>query len=389
MSQVGCELPTLTISFSIGSTNTYSVVKQMRFNVDEDETSMYLVETASFPSTRYQGSKRKLIDWLWSRLETVEFDSILDAFGGTGVVSHRAKRHGKRTIYNDLLTYNYHIGQSIIENDSRRLQDEEVEFIDTTADDVTYPSVVQEEFEDIYFTDSENEWLDVAQYNIQELDNTYAQSLALAAIGQSCLAKRPYNLFHRANLHMRLEDVERSFGNKQTWDTPFIEHFEQKVDEFNDAVFDNERQNKAYCRNVLEWDNPPETDLVYLDPPYYDSENGGTDYQFYYHFLEGYVNYDDWQDRIDRSVQTKRLKQDDDVPWLDKQKVYDAFERMFELFSDRAIALSYNSSGLPTPEELVEMLSQHKKEVNVYSQSHQYALSSDNSEELLFIAKDD
>ena len=37
------------------------------------------------PTTRYQGSKRKILPWLYDCLEKYEFHSVLDAFGGSGV----------------------------------------------------------------------------------------------------------------------------------------------------------------------------------------------------------------------------------------------------------------------------------------------------------------
>ena len=37
-----------------------------------------------FPSTRYQGSKRKLLEWIWANVANLEFDSVLDLFGGSG-----------------------------------------------------------------------------------------------------------------------------------------------------------------------------------------------------------------------------------------------------------------------------------------------------------------
>ena len=38
------------------------------------------------PSTRYYGSKRKLVDNIWLALDEhhLEYESVLDLFGGTG-----------------------------------------------------------------------------------------------------------------------------------------------------------------------------------------------------------------------------------------------------------------------------------------------------------------
>ena len=47
--------------------------------------------TAQFPSTRYQGSKVKLVDWIWEQIADLNFTTCLDAFGGTGSVAYRLK----------------------------------------------------------------------------------------------------------------------------------------------------------------------------------------------------------------------------------------------------------------------------------------------------------
>lgn len=363
---------------------------QMRFNTGEGNEDFYVTSSAEFPSTRYQGSKRKIVDWIWEHLSKLDFDSLLDAFAGTGAISHKAKQMNKRVVYNDYLKFNHQIGLSIIENSSEQLTDEETNFLLQAHDNLNYPDFIQNEFEGLYFTDEENAWLDRMQVNIGQLDNKYKRAIAYSALGQSCLAKRPYNLFHRANLYMRTEDVERSFGNKTTWEKPFETHFKKNVEEFNDAVFDNGEKNEAYNRDILEW-KPPETDLVYLDPPYYDrtKQNGATDYQFYYHFLEGFMQYDDWPNMIDDSVKTKRLEHDPS-PWTDPDRIYDAFNQIFDVFSDRIIVLSYNSAGLPTPEELKDMLEERKENVVAEAKEHQYALSTheDSADELLFLAYD-
>jgi hypothetical protein len=40
------------------------------------------------PSTRYQGSKAKLMPWIWESLKHLDFRTALDAFGGSGVFSY-------------------------------------------------------------------------------------------------------------------------------------------------------------------------------------------------------------------------------------------------------------------------------------------------------------
>ena len=53
-----------------------------------------------FPGTRYMGSKNKIIYDIWQRLEKIEFESVLDAFGGSNVVGYFLKCQGKKVITN-------------------------------------------------------------------------------------------------------------------------------------------------------------------------------------------------------------------------------------------------------------------------------------------------
>src|SRR6478752_747861 len=68
------------------------------------------------PSTRYQGSKFKLLDWIWQNIREIPFRSALDAFGGTGVVSYLLKDRQKQVTYNDNLKFNHLIGTALVEN---------------------------------------------------------------------------------------------------------------------------------------------------------------------------------------------------------------------------------------------------------------------------------
>lgn len=46
--------------------------------------------TITLPITRYYGSKRNFVKAIWSAIAErgIEFDSILDLFGGSGIVSY-------------------------------------------------------------------------------------------------------------------------------------------------------------------------------------------------------------------------------------------------------------------------------------------------------------
>jgi adenine-specific DNA-methyltransferase len=337
------------------------------------------------PSTRYVGSKQKLLGWIWQNLSDLEFDSFLDLFGGTGVVGYMIKQKGKQVIYNDYLKFNYHIGKALIENSKEKLTETDVEYI-LTKHQMNYPDFIERTFKDIYFTDEENKWLDMVITNISELKNEYKQSLALYCLFQSCIIKRPYNLFHRKNLYVRFATVKRGFGNKTTWDRPFETHFRNFVIEANRLVFDNMRDNKALNLDATDFANDTSADLVYIDTPYFSAHsNKSVDYRDFYHFLEGICIYDRWNESIDIRSKHLRLKKIKTV-WEDKTKIHSAFESLFERFQDKILVVSYRSGGIPTEEELTTLLKKYKKNVKVVRKDYKYALSNNDGKELLFIA---
>jgi hypothetical protein len=60
------------------------------------------------------------------------------------------------------------------------------------------------------------------------------------------------DVFAAPALYLRTAVVERSFGNKTTWDTPFEVHFHAFVREANRAVFNNQRNNRALNLDAFE-----------------------------------------------------------------------------------------------------------------------------------------
>lgn len=337
-----------------------------------------------FPSTRYQGSKRKLIDWIWDNVYQLDFTTVLDVFGGTGAVSHLFKNAGKQVTYNDALTFNCEIGRALIENDRHTLSERDVDAVLNVRDDLTYPRFIEETFSGIYFTDEENRWLDRVNYNIKHaMRNPYKQALARFALFQACIIKRPYNLFHRANLYMRTANVKRSFGNKATWDTPFETHFRGFVAEANAAVFANGHSNAVIQCDAL--DTPTHFDLVYIDPPYLNKKGTGVDYRAFYHFLEGLMAYDTWGEHIDYNSKHRRLKPKKS-PWNSAAAIVGEFERLIQHHQQSILVISYRDDGIPSKEQLMSLLHQYKDRVHEATQPMQYALAHKKSREMLLIA---
>ena len=102
-------------------------------------------ESYEFPSTRYQGSKLKLVDWIQAETKDLTFDTVLDAFGGTGSVSYLYKKMGKEVTYNDLLKFNYQFGKALIENKEVKLTDDDIRFVLNKNEGIEYKSIIEDD----------------------------------------------------------------------------------------------------------------------------------------------------------------------------------------------------------------------------------------------------
>lgn len=341
-----------------------------------------------YPSTRYTGSKRRLLTWIWRNVKDLEFESVLDVFGGTASVSLLFKRYGKKVYYNDILRFNQIIATAIIENNNVKVTVKDIKSI-LDFSGCHYPNFIQTNFENIFFRNSENIWLDEVISNIYRIRNKYKKAILMSSLFQACLAKRPFNLFHRANLKLRTRRVKRSFGNKTTWERPFPELFGRYICEFNKAVFDNNKKNKVIGGYDALY-APNGVDLVYLDPPYFNNNSSkGTNYLAFYHFLEGLSDYKNWKAKIKNSKgKAKVIPESNAIQrFIKRDQFLKAFEKLLQRFQDNIIVLSYQTNGVPSKNEIKSLLVNLDKKVQVFQTPYRYVLSSKPRKQLLFVAK--
>lgn len=336
-----------------------------------------------FPKTRYQGSKLKMLPFLRDIFLNLEFDIALDAFSGTSSVSYLLKSINKKVYSNDILGFNYVIAKALIENNQEIISDEILKNV-LTRQNFEYKSVIEDNFKDIYYLDDENIWLDMVAQNIHSLTDGCQKYMLFWALFQVCLSKRPYNLFHRKNLHIRTSDVKRSFGNKATWDKKFDLSFDKFAKEINRAIFNNDRENLAFNKNVF--DLNVKTDLVYIDTPYIPQKGSLTNYRDFYHFLEGMLNYDNWEKMIDYNSKNRKLITQYSI-WEDKSNIAQGFYELFYKFKDAILVISYREDGVPSIEDIVRMLESINKKVETYYIDYKYALAKQKTREVVLVAK--
>ncbi len=327
-----------------------------------------------FPATRYLGSKRKLLPALAVVFSELEFERALDPFSGTGAVAYLLKCLGKRVTACDALEANAVAARALVVNPGARLGPG----IDALLRDLPEPGAaegfVERTFDGVFFEVDENRFIDQILPRASALPG-FRRDLALWALFQACLAKRPYNLFHRANLAMRRRDVARSFGNKVTWDTPFPELMRRFAAEADAAVFDSGAPHVALVGDALEID-PGGAELVYLDPPYVSSRGAGVDYLDYYHFLEGLCRPEAWGARVLRKYRHLPLAGRGESPWCDPARISGAFETAIARFGAAQLVVSYRSDGIPAIDDIARWMRKAGKRVEITDVGkYTYALS--------------
>ena len=64
------------------------------------------------PPTRFYGSKRKLLPWIYSNVAHLKFETALDLFGGSASVSLLFKIMQKSVVYHDGFRFNEDVGRT-------------------------------------------------------------------------------------------------------------------------------------------------------------------------------------------------------------------------------------------------------------------------------------
>lgn len=339
------------------------------------------------PVTRYYGSKRKLVESIWSALEehNIQFESVLDLFGGTGILSYYMLSKGKQVIYNDIFLFNCKLAEALLNTPRYTFEEDDAINLFNTIDGKKYKEVIQKNFEGIYYTSEENEIIDIVTQNIQSLPYNM-QASAYYILMQSCMIKRPFNLFHRNNLNLRLNHTKSKFGNKVTWEKTFQDLFIKFTKELNEFQFLEQQPIQILNSSALNCN--AQADLVYIDPPYFNNKGQVVSYHSRYHFLEGLVNYDKIEEHIDLNKKNKEILIKKNKEFECKQTFLDELDILIEKYQDSIIVLSYTSNGYPTMEDLQEVMGRHKENVELVSLGkHSFALNRDNKgrEEVLVI----
>ncbi|MEK5233133.1 Dam family site-specific DNA-(adenine-N6)-methyltransferase [Lysinibacillus sp. FSL K6-0232] len=327
--------------------------KKIKFQKLDLPEQMY-----KFPSTRYMGSKEKLLPYIWGIASQFEFETILDLFSGSGVVSYMFKSQGKKVLSNDYMAFSSNITKVLVENNHVILTKDDIAEILKEPEHID--KFVSETFQGLFFNDEDNLFIDKVRTNLGLIKDDMKKSMFLAALVRACLKKRPRGIFTYTGL--RYDDGRRDL--KLTLQEQFIE----AIESFNNAVFDNGQNNLSFNSDSMNFEK--QADLVYIDPPYY-SPLSDNEYVRRYHFVEGLVK--NWNDvEMQWNTKTKKFKSYP-TPFKNLEGAYAAFENLFKYHQNSILIVSYSSNSLPSKEEMVRIMKKFKRNVEVISVNHKYS----------------
>lgn len=329
-----------------------------------------------FPKINFIGNKEKIANWICENLPS-KTESIFDAFSGGGSISYFAKKKGLRVVSNDILTTNYLVSKSLVENSREILTKED---IDKIFFGEPIKGFMYKNYANVFFFPEECMELDLYRKNVDLLSSDYKKSMALILLRRSMIRKMPYSRFNiNWEKIKQLRDEEYSYKNykrKRAYhNKTFKSHFLQNLEEYNNAVFDNGKKNIAYNFDLFSILGKVKADIIYLDPPYTGTMN----------------NYFGFYGVIDEFIKSKKIKPFENN-FIDKKSSLALFDKLFSgLKNYKYWILSYNNNSYPSKKELLEIINRYSKDVKVIEKEHDYQITGKDKKnkntEYLFIIK--
>lgn len=324
--------------------------------------------------TNYIGSKQKLVDWIWKH--TPEgVGTVLDAFSGSAVVAYMYKTKGLQVIANDRLRYCHHAAKAIIENNSVRLSEDEIEAL--LADNAKAGSFVQDNFKGIFFAKGVHALIDTIRSNCDKLSG-FKKDIALFGLGKTCMSgKGGFGHFSSST----------DYGRRQDTPDEFKDRLRKNLQRINALVFDNDKENKAYRQDINDLLPKAKAYLAYFDPPYA-TEFSTTNYERAYHFVEGLMTY--WEG-LEIKADTKVKYYETDHKTVTKANASEFFQTF--LGNAKHIPhwlISYRDHAYPNEQEMKRIIGSFGKQSRMKSKDHHYAITSkhgeaSNAKERLFV----
>ena len=313
-----------------------------------------------FPKINFIGNKEKIAKWITDYFPE-DAESVFDAFSGGGSVSYFSKAKGLKVISNDILKINYFISKALVENSEVKLDFEDIDLIFSGTPKEGF---MFNNYSEIFFFPKECKELDLYRENIDKLSSEYKKALALILMRRAMIRKMPYSRFNinwEKIVELRNEKLSyEKYKRKRAYhNQSFKTHFLENINDYNRAVFDNEKNNLSLNEDVFDAIEKFQADIIYLDPPYTGTMN----------------NYFGFYGMLDEYIEGKKIEPFGNN-FIDKKTSIDLFDKLFsKLGNFKYWYLSYNNSSYPTKEILIELLRKYSDNIKIIGRPHIYKIT--------------
>lgn len=313
-----------------------------------------------FPKINFIGNKEKISEWITDFFPR-DSESVFDAFSGGSSVSYRSKQKGLTVISNDILEINYLISKSLIENKQTKLSPADVELVFSGQPEEGF---MFQQYSEVFFFPNECKELDLYRKNIEKLDSEYKKALALILMRRSMIRKMPYSRFNInwdkiVQLRDEVYSYEKYKRKRAYHNQSFKFHFLKNLDEYNNAIFDNLKNNLSLNDDIFNLLDCVKADIIYLDPPYTGTMNN---YFSFYGMLDEYI--------VGKKLEPFKNN------FIDKSTSIELFDKLFsKLDNFKYWFLSYNNSSHPTKEQLMTLLKKYSNNVQLVEKEHVYKIT--------------
>ena len=337
-----------------------------------------------FPQPQYLGAKYRFRTWIAGFLPK-EAHIVVEPFGGSQSMAYFFKQTGRCVHTNDFMSFCNVIGKALIENKAERLNDNDVKLLMSPNPCDGQFNLMRTVFTDVFFKESDAEFMDAIRGNMERLDSPYKKSLALSIMNRALTRKVTMGHFAHTQALVYAADPARIKRNRSLI-RPVRDLFMELLPQYNASVFDNGEDCTSQRGDAVDFvDSIDDADVVYFDPPY---GNSHSDYQQFYHLLETYTEY--WKDKQFVNG-VKRYEPQRKTAFAQKSTIIGALENLFQ--RSKRIPywiLSYNDRSFPDVDSLTEMVGKFRRtrvERQVYEESRGGKGSVAGSSEILIIGE--
>ena len=331
-----------------------------RLDLEHDRNELSS-QVSRFPSTRFMGSKEKLLSPLWTAINQFSPRSVLDLCSGSGVVSYMLKAQGVKVISNDYMKMATTIADATIANSHEILSQSDIKRI-LNAPEVC-DGFIWRTYGEIYYKEFDVAFLDKARIAILALKGA-KQSIAMAALIRSCIKRRPRGIFTYTG--------DRYDDGRKDLKLSLAEHFILAVEQINNAVIDNGNICEVHNIDLSRGLPGVKVDTVYLDPPYF-SPLSDNEYVRRYHFTEAMAR--DWEGvEIQSQTKTKKIR-NYPSPFRSEIGCVKAIGEIIDFYRESSIVISYGSNSLPAAPSILALFKRHGRRVRLTEVDHRYSFA--------------